>query len=62
MLRTALFLSREMGRGAKVTPLFLMKPLYVQNKRQRKLVTRAADVLTVVVASVAEQLRALQGA
>ena len=51
-----------MGRGAKVTPLFLMKPLYVQNKRQRKLVTRAADVLTVVVASVAEQLRALQGA
>ena len=61
MLRTAFFLSREMGRGAKVTPLFLMKPLYVQNKRQRKLVTRAADVLT-VVASVAEQLCALQGA
>ena len=61
MLRTALFLSREMGRGAKVNHL-LMKPLYVQNKRQRKLVTRAADVLTVVVASVAEQLRDLQGA
>ena len=60
MLRTALFLSREMGRGAKVNHL-LMKPLYVQNRRQRKLVTRAADVLT-VVASVAEQLCALQGA